>query len=284
MLSFRSGIRDPKDYPEYLAALYARLAAEPGRNTTPIADTTIGAPYYYLSARGWYPTLRRTSGDFYGEGELMWLDADTIIREQSHGTKSLDDYAKVFASGTSAPKVVTYTRADIEGYLNAVVPYDWHAFFQKYVYSIAQQPPTDMIERSGYKLVYNDKPNVFYGRRGGNTFVASWYDTGANLSNKGVVMDVREDFPAWKAGLAPEMTVVAVNGRAFTGKLWTATIAEAHTTDKPIDLYVKQGDWYSHLSVQYADGVKIPHLERIPGTTDMLAEIMAAHAPGSSRQ
>jgi predicted metalloprotease with PDZ domain len=281
MMSFRSGIREPKDYPEYLAALYARLANEPGRNTTPLADTTIGAPYYFLSARGWYPTIRRTAGDHYGEGELIWLDADTIIREQTHGTKSLDDYAKVLAGGTSAPKVVTYTRADLEDYLNQVTPYDWHGFFQKYIYTISPQPPTDMIERAGYKLVYNDKPNAFYGRRGDTTFVGSWYDVGANLTSKGIVMDVREGSPAWNAGLAPTMEVVAVNGREFGDKMWTAAIVNAKLTNKPIDLYIKSGGWYSHLSVAYYDGVKIPHLERIPGTADMLADIMRPHASAS---
>src|SRR5579884_2428794 len=107
----------------------------------------------------------------------MWLDADTIIREQTHGAKSLDDYTKLFAGGTTPPKVVTYTRQDLETYLNQVTPYDWHGFFQKYVYSIAPQPPTDMIARSGYKLVWNDKPNKFIAGRaalfGGG--VVSWY-------------------------------------------------------------------------------------------------------------
>ena len=278
MLSFRSGIRDPKDYPEYLAALYARFANEPGRNTTPIIDTTTGAPYYYCCAHGWYPTIRRTGGDFYGEGELMWLDADTIIRERSHGAKSLDDYTKIFAGGTSGPKVVTYTREDLEGYLSQVVPYDWHGFFQKYVYSIAPQPPTDELQRAGYKLVFNDKPNKFVSVRGEDHGVVSWYDAGVNLSGKGEVVDVLQDSAAWKAGLAPQMIVVAVDGRAFTDKIWAAAIANAKLTNANTDLLVKQGDWYSHLSLDYHDGVKVPHLERIAGTTDMLEDIMRPHA------
>ncbi|HEY1975891.1 MAG TPA: hypothetical protein VGG89_05085 [Candidatus Baltobacteraceae bacterium] len=282
MLSFRSGLRDPKDYPEYLAYLYARFAYEPGRNTTPLSDTTIGAPYYYCCASGWYSSLRRTAGDFYGEGELVWLDVDTIIREQSHGAKSLDDYAKVFAGGISAPKVVTYTRADIESYLNSVQPYDWHAFFQKYIYSIAPVPPTDELARAGYKLVYNDTPNKFVGERGETHSVYSWFDAGVNLTSKGHVQDVREGSAAWKAGLAPMMMVVAVDGRAFTQKIWTAALKSAKMSNANIDLLVNQGGWYSHLSLDYHDGVKVPHLERIPGTTDMLEAIMKPHATASA--
>jgi predicted metalloprotease with PDZ domain len=275
LLSFRSGIRNPKDYPEYLAALYSELAYEPGRKTTPLIDTTTGAPYYYCCARGVYPSLRRTAGDFYTEGELIWLDADTIIRERSGGKKSLDDYTKVFAGGVSAPKVVTYTREDLERYLNEVVPYDWHGFFQKYIYSIAPEPPTDELARAGYKLIFNDKPNVFVGGRAAGMHGAfSWYDAGVQIGHDGEVRDVREDSAAWNAGLAPGMQIIAVNDREFSPKIWTEAIADAKGSTTPIELRVKQGTWYSRIALNYHDGVKIPHLERIPGTTDMLSEIM----------
>jgi predicted metalloprotease with PDZ domain len=277
LLSFRSGIRDPKDYPEYLAALYAALAYEPGRDTTPLIDTTTGAPYYYCCATGDYPSLRRTAGDFYTEGELIWLDADTIIREQTHGAKSLDDYTKIFAGGTSAPKVVTYTREDIEHYLNEVTPYDWRGFFQKYVYSIAPQPPTDEIARAGYKLVFNDKPNKFIGGRSAKG-VFAWYDAGVRLSADGGVRDVRETSAAWQTGLAPGMQVVAVNGRQFSPDVWNEAITGAVSSKNPVDLIVDQGGWYSHLSLDYHGGLKYPHLERLPGTVDMLSQIMAPHA------
>lgn len=279
LLSFRAGIRDPKDYPEFISAMYAELANEPGRNATPIIDTTTGAPYYYCCANGVYPSLRRTAGDFYTEGELEWLDVDTIIRQQTHNQKSIDDYTKIFAGGVSGPKVVTYTREDIENYLNQVTPYDWHGFWQKWVYSIAPVPPTDMFERAGYKLVYNDKPNSFVlGRAALFHGVAAWYDVGLQLNSKGTIRDVRQGSAAWNAGLGPDMTIVAVNGRAFDPDLWTAVITDAKGTTTPIHLLVKQGVWFKDVDLDYHDGLKYPHLERIPGTTDMLSDIMKAHA------
>jgi predicted metalloprotease with PDZ domain len=284
LLSFRSGIRDPKDYPEFFASIYGSMAYEPGRNTTPIIDTTTGAPYYYCCANGVYPNLRRTASDFYTEGELMWLDVDTIIRQQTHGAKSIDDYTKLFAGGTSGPKVVTYTREDIENYLNQVVPYDWHGFFEKYVYSIAPVPPTDEIERAGYKLVYNDTPNKFNaGRAAAFHITYSWYDVGLQLGPKGNINDVRADSPAWKAGLSPMMTIVSVNGRAYDPDLWTQAITDSKGNSQPIHLIVKEGGWYSMIDIPYHDGLKYPHLERIPGTTDMLSEIMAPHATAPTK-
>ncbi|MBV8490549.1 MAG: M61 family peptidase [Candidatus Eremiobacteraeota bacterium] len=284
LLSFRSGIRDPKDYPEYFASIYAEMFYEPGRETTPIIDTTTGAPYYYCCARGDYPSLRRTAGDFYTEGELMWLDVDTIIRQQTGGKKSIDDYTKLFAGGVSGPKVVTYTREDIENYLNQIAPYDWHGFFEKWVYSIASQPPTDEIERSGYKLVWNDKPNDFVlGRAMIFHGIPAWYDVGLQLNGKGNISDVRMGSAAWNAQLAPHMQIVAVNGRAFDPDIWKDAITDAKSSSAPIQLLVKQGSWYRNVDLNYHDGIKYPHLERIPGTTDMLSDIMKPHATSTPK-
>ena len=162
LLSFRAGIRDYKTYPEYLASVYAEMDTETGRDTTPIIDLTAGAPYFFV-ARGDYHAIRRSANDFYTEGELLWLDADTIIREQSHGARSLDTFLHKYTEpSTTGPITKTYDRAEIEALLNATQPYDWHAFFDKYVYAVTEHPPTDELERSGWRFVYNDKPNALH--------------------------------------------------------------------------------------------------------------------------
>jgi predicted metalloprotease with PDZ domain len=279
LISFRSGIKGTaKDYPEYLALIYDQMAGEPGRWTTPIIDLTTGAPYFYTT-QGDYGSLRRNAGDFYTEGELMWLDADTIIRQQTHGKKSLDDYTKVFAGGVSSPKVVTYNRADIERYLNAVVPYDWHGFFQKYVYSIATLPPTDMIGRAGYKIVWNDTPNKYVAAAEKQfKAVFSWDDVGVNLDSEGAVQDVRENSPAWNAGVGMGMKIVAVDDRVFTPAIWHAAVKASTSTNKPMHLTIDQNDFYSTIDVNYHGGPRYIHLVRVPGTVDMLTDIMRPHA------
>ncbi len=280
LLAFRCGIKGKAtDYPAYLALIYAQMAYEPGRYTTPIVDLTTGAPYYYASG-GDYPSLRRTAGDFYTEGELMWLDADTIIRQLTHGAKSLDDYTKVFAGGTTAPKVVTYTREDIEYYLNEVVPYDWHGFFQKYVYSVAPEPPNDTFERAGYRFVMTERPNVYdENLEKTGKFVDSWYDTGLQIGDDGSIGDVRENSAAWKAGLGVGMTIVAVNGREFSPDVWKRAVKATTASFSPISVLIKQAGYYQTMTLKYHGGAKYPHLERISGTTDMLVKIMTPHAP-----
>jgi predicted metalloprotease with PDZ domain len=279
LLAFRCGIKGkPSDYPEYFAAIYAQMASEPGRATTPIIDLTTGAPYFYV-ADGDYKSLRRTAGDFYTEGELMWLDVDTIIRQLTNGKKSIDDYVKVFAGGTSGPRVVTYTRADIEHYLTEVAPYDWHGFFQRYVYSVAPEPPTDEIERAGYRYVITDKSNKYqanFEKLG--KFIVSWLDIGVNLDNDGNVNDVREGSVAWNAGMGKGMKILAINDREFTPDAWRAAVKATSSSISPIVVLVNHAGYFEDITLQYRGGIKYPHLVRVKGSVDMLADIVRPHA------
>ena len=282
LLSFRTGVRKPDSYPQYLAYIYARMASEPGRKTEPLVDMTTAAPYLY-ELDGSYPSIRRTADDFYTEGELLWLDVDSIIREKTGGRKSLDTFLHLYsAPALTGPITKTYTRADIERLLNKVVPYDWHEFFQKRVYEVAPQPPTAELARAGWRLVYTSQPNPF--------IVASealrhtddqWYSYGVVLS-KGAVTDVREGSPAWKAGMAPGMKIMAVDGQAYTGAVLKYVSQHAQHSSAPTPFLVRQDGWYHTLTVDYHGGPKYPHLVRLPGKPDMLAKIMAPHA-GASR-
>ncbi|MBV9103141.1 MAG: hypothetical protein JO060_06090 [Candidatus Eremiobacteraeota bacterium] len=279
LLAFRCRIKGKaSDYPEYFAAAYARMASEPGRKTTPIIDLTTGAPYYYVSG-GDYGSLRRDAGDFYTEGELVWLDADTIIRQATHGRKSIDDYVKVFAGGTSPPRVVTYTRSDLEHYLNEVAPYDWHGFFQRYVYSVSPQPPADEISRAGYRYVVTGEPNKYQeAQEKVNKSIVSWLDVGVQLDNDGTVSDVREGSAAWNAGLGKGMKIIALNNREFTPEAWHAAVKATSSNFSPLLLTVNEAGYYRDIAVNYHGGLKYPHLVRIKGTVDMLADIVRPHA------
>lgn len=278
LLSFRAGIREPKLYPEYLSTVYSEMDYETGRSTTPIIDLTTGAPYYYES-RGDYHAIRRGSGDFYTEGELVWLDVDTIIRERSHGARSIDTFLHRFTEpSTTGPIVVTYTRSQVEGLLNEIEPYDWHAFFETHVYQPQLHPPTDELARAGWRLVYSSKPNEFLDGSSDDRTITGWYAYGANLNEEGQVKDVRENSPAWRAGLAPGMHVVAVDGQQFSPESLAYALTHAEHATEPISLIVTQTGWYQTLALDYHGGPRYPHLERIPGTTDMLAAIAAPHA------
>jgi predicted metalloprotease with PDZ domain len=275
LLSFRSGIRDAKDYPEYLASIWADMDTEPGRGTEPLIDTTTAAPYLY-EAGGQYSSLRRTAGDFYTEGELIWLDADTIIRERTGGAKSLDTFLHTFTEpGVTGPITKTYTREDVEQTLSSIVPYDWHGFFQRYVYEVAPHPPSDDLERAGWRLVFNDKPNKFIAAAAAIRHSLNyWYSLGFNVNAKGEIRDVRENAPAWKAGLSPGVKIIAVDGQE-----WDPDVLEyavKHSSGN-IALIASNNGAVGTYTINYRGGLRYPHLVRIPGKPDMLGKIMAAH-------
>ncbi|HEV3092734.1 MAG TPA: hypothetical protein VGX91_14930 [Candidatus Cybelea sp.] len=278
VLSFRCGIREPKDFPEYLSTVYASEDYETGRTTTPLIDLTVGAPYFFI-ARGQYGAIRRNAGDFYNEGELVWLDADTIIRERSHGERSLDTFLHRYTEpALTGPIVVTYTRAQIEQLLDAVEPYDWHDFFEKFVYRATEHPPADEFARAGWRLVYTEKTNRFIEASNDDHGITGWYSFGTDISATGTIHDVREGSPAWRAGLAPGMKVLAVDNQAFSPDVLQYALRRAQHSTTGISLITTQSGWFQTLSLDYHDGLRYPHLERIDGTPDMLAAIAAPHA------
>lgn len=72
------------------------------------------------------------------------------------------------------------------------------------------------------------------------------------------------------------MQLIAVNGRQFSAEVLDAAIAAAHQTHAPIELLVKNADYYRTLSLAYFDGARFPHLERIDGRADTLSRVLQA--------
>ena len=86
VLAARSGLETPELFRDRLAYVAAHLEHEAGRGWRTLADASISGQLLF-DARTDYATLRRGL-DFYGEGQLVWLEVDTLIRKLSHGTKS----------------------------------------------------------------------------------------------------------------------------------------------------------------------------------------------------
>ena len=126
-----------------------------GRAWRPLEDTAVAAQLLYDGRPDWASWRRGV--DFYTESELIWLEADTIIRQASGGKKSLDDFARAFHGAPGGgPAVKTYMFDDVIATLNAVAPYDWNGFFDARVRQVTPRAPLGGIENGGWKLVYTD--------------------------------------------------------------------------------------------------------------------------------
>ncbi len=130
VLTARSDLWTSEQFREDLANIAARLDHEPGRTWRNLQDTADEAPQLYSSPSQWFSIRRGV--DFYDEDVLNWLWADTIIRQQTHGKKSLDDFCYLFhGAPDTSPEVKPYTFEDVVAALNQVVAYDWKGFLDR---------------------------------------------------------------------------------------------------------------------------------------------------------
>jgi predicted metalloprotease with PDZ domain len=261
ILAARSGIITPDLNRQFLALSAASLDNRAGRNWRPLSDTAEAAQLLYDARPDW-ESLRR-SVDFYEEGMLIWLEADTIIRRQTQGKNSLDDFCRVFHGGQSGPpQVKPYTLDSLTEALNGIVPYDWKSFFQSRVDRVGGGAPLEGIVAGGYRLTYTD--DMTEAERASEQIHQNTdmeYSIGLKLNADGTVIDVFPDKPAGKAGIGPGMKITAVNDRHYSGDVLREEIRRAKTTGS-LELLVANGKSFSTYKLNYRDGEKYPSLER----------------------
>jgi len=280
VLSARSGIWTAEQYRESLAITAAEMDHRPGRTWRDLQDTATAAQTLYATSNEW--DNWRRSVDYYPEGELVWLEVDTILRRLSKGKRSLNDFAARFLGqgGNTPPEVLPYDFSDIAANLNAVEPYDWQSFLEQRLTAKSAHAPLNGITNGGYKLEYDDKANEFaHALEARDHGVNAWYSLGITTGDESI-RDVLVDSPAYKAGLGPGMKLVAINGRRATDELLHAAIKDAKTSKEPIELIVENAGYFKIVKIDYHDGEKYPHLVRQPATPALLDEIlkpMAAH-------
>jgi predicted metalloprotease with PDZ domain len=276
VLGARSGLVQASQMREGLAATAALYDHRVGRTWRSLADTTNDPITNHRRPLGWMSFQR--AEDYYSEGELIWLDADTKIRELSGEKHSLDDWARGFfgvQNGRHQP--LGYTFEDVVNSLTAVQPYDWRNFLLARLEGHGPGAPLDGVTRAGWKLVYTDTPTDFFKDVETYRKVADfYYSLGLTLDSNGRIVEVLWDSPAFKAGLSQGFTVIAVNDRAYKVELLKAAIGAAKTDHRPIELLLRQADHYQTTRIDYQGGLKYPRLERIEGAPDRLEAIFKA--------
>jgi predicted metalloprotease with PDZ domain len=274
VLSARSGLQTADLFRDRLAYVASHLAFEAGRNWRPLADASISGQLLF-DARTDYSSLRRGL-DFYGEGQLVWLEVDTLLRKLTHGAKSIDDFCHVFYAGEPGPSVNPYTLDDVVAALNRVQPHDWAAFFRQRVDAVDPHAPVAGFENAGWKLTYNDKRSDYWSTTEDEEKTTDLMPSlGLRAKTEGVVEDVVIGGPVQKAGIAPGAKITSIDGRAFS----PTVLREAAASDGPLEFMVRSGDHISTHKVDYHGGEKYPHLDRENNKPDLLSDIVRAKVP-----
>jgi predicted metalloprotease with PDZ domain len=260
-----------------LDAIAATAAAystgTPGRAWRPLIDTTNDPIISSRAPQPWRSWQR--SEDYYSEGQLIWMDVDRIIRQQSRGRRSIDDFSRAFFGIRDRDwGEVTYTLDDIVATLNKVQPYDWRAYLQRRVYDVAASPPLEGITQGGYRLVYTDQPTSWWKsgeKRGKNTDLT--YSGGFVLDKDGKVTGVLWDSAAFNAGITVGSQIVAVDGHKFDADELKQAIRKAAGGGPAPELLILDGDVYRTVNLDWHGGLRYPRLEKVgkgPGTLDAL--------------
>ena len=275
VLSARAGLWTKQEALDDLAMVTAKYQAEPGRTWRSLQDTTDQPIVQYNTPLPWRSWQR--AADYYDVGNLIWLDVDTLIREQSRGQRSLDDFAKqFFGAEDGSSGELTYTFTDIVAALNRVQPYDWAAFLRQRLDAVNADAPTAGVARGGYRLVFTDTASTLYKSQEERAKItALTYSVGLSVEKDGKIKDVLWNSPAFKAGLSPGTQIIAVNDVAFDPDRFKEVIKAAQHSTTATALIVREGDLFRTVALDYHGGLRYPHLERDSDRPALLDAILA---------
>lgn len=263
VLQARSGIVSKQDTLDAYALIAANLQNAVGREWRPLLDTTNDPVISARRPKGWSSWQR--SEDYYNEGLLIWMEVDAILRRESRGRRSIDDFARAFFGIRDGDwGVVTYTFEDVAETLNRIQPYDWAGFLRTRITETGKPAPVNGFEMNGYRLVYTAEPTGYFRKAESSRRVADLsYSVGLVLNREGEVTTSVWNSPAYRAGLDVGTVVTAVNGQAYSPERIKAAVMAAKGTREPIRLLVRAQDEVREVLVDYHDGPRYPRLQKI---------------------
>ncbi len=277
VLAARAGLYTPEQAREVLAATAATFDHRAGRGWRDLQDTVYQGIVDFNDAPQAWESWQR-GYDFYDEGILVWLDVDTKLAELSKGKRSLDDFARDFFGGYAGKlEARRYGFDEVIDALGQVQAHDWSAYLRERIDSHGPGAPLDGLVRAGWKLVYTETPNLaITDAEGDGEYDDFRFSLGLSIaSDEGKVNEVLWNGPAYRAGIAKDMQVVAVNGIAYKAERLQRAITAAKSGKQAVELLLRQGESYRSVRIDYHEGLRYPHLERIDGTPDGLRRLLA---------
>lgn len=261
VLQARSGLVSVAETIDQIAGIAATLDNRPARGWRSLDDTTNDPIITPRAPKGWLSFQR--SEDYYAEGMLVWLEVDGIIRRESKGLKSLDDFARrFFGTGDGDWGVKPYDFNGLVADLNAVQPYDWAGLLTTRLTEKASGAPLKGLEMLGWKLVYQDKPSSAF-TDANRRHVNLMFSGGLLLGTNGKVEQVLWGSAAFDAGLVVGDMIIAVNEIPYSDDGLRAAVTAAKGGTAPIRLLVKTDDRVRSVDWAWNGGLRYPRLERL---------------------
>jgi predicted metalloprotease with PDZ domain len=271
LLAARAGLRSEEDTHELLAATAGMALQEEIRQWESLADTAV-ATQVLENAPPIGSGLRRRA-EVNREAALVWLEADTIIRNQTGGKRSLDDFCRLFfGSRSGPPEARPYDLSAVLASLGEIAPYDWKGFIKERVDAVMPKPTMDGLENAGWDVARSAKANTELeawdtAKKEDN----EWFTLGLTVAGDGTISEVLSVANASMVG----GKLISVAGRSYSPGAIQAAIM-ATKAGQPIELTVQDGHSLRSFFVRSPDGLKYPHLERDIGKPNSLSERLKA--------
>lgn len=277
VVAVRAGLITAEQFQRQLARSAAYLVEAPGRHWRSLQDTTTDPSLASAAERPWSDWSR--GWDYYRESALMiWLDADTLIRERTANERSLDDFARVFFTGRSGGKdPQLYHFEDVVKALNTVLVHDWAPWLRERLdRTSAAAVPLEGLTRAGWRIGRADtrSPLDLAELDPEKPAQSLWYSLGLNLAKDGLVNGVAWGSPAFTSGVAKGDILVAVQGRTYTPDRLDAALVANKDGQQPVELLMRRVDTLRTLQLDLRTGPNYPRAERIEGAVDRLADIV----------
>jgi predicted metalloprotease with PDZ domain len=280
VLAARSGLLTEQEFRDEFARIAAAMDSHSAREWRSLQETTVAAPLLYYQSRSWAARLRRQD-DFYQESALLWLEADTLIRRESKGKKSLDDFcARFYGPPSTGRRVVPYDFDALVQALNSVHPYDWAGFWNERLNRLRPGAPLEGLKAAGWRLALTETPSTMHlAHEADDKDLDLRYSLGFYVDDEGATIgDVIPRSPADRAGASPGSHLIALNGYKWSKDLLHDTLAAPVEARGALTLIVEKDNMFKTLDLEYAGAERYPNLLREPGTEDLLKQIAHARA------
>ena len=273
VLAARSGLWNHEQALARLAQLQAQFAGQAGRRWRDLADTQYqGIVDFNDKPQAWADWQR--GFDFYDQSILLWLGVDARLRALSAGRRNLDGFTRGFFNGGEPGSIRTFAPDALLAALERYQAGDWQAWFDARLHDAEGKAP-DGLAAAGWELSWSDKPNAMVRDAEADGLTDLQHSLGLKLASDGRIRWVGWGSPAFEAGLARDVQVVAVNGLALSGSRLKAAVRQA-ADGRPVELLVRRADSFRTISIDYRGGLRYPHLQRSRSGKDHLGDILAA--------
>lgn len=279
VIEARSGFMNVNEFRDRVGVELRNAAHQQNRQWRPLVDTA-AASHILRDGSDTWPKLRG-SQDYYMEGMLFWLEADAILRTETKGKKTLDDFCHVFfaapeptaTSQHSPPK--PFTRKEIVTTLNGIAKYDWDGLIKRRVESVRNGYDPQVADLLGYEFVAKaERPRIPPYTFRYSSGIDHLDTLGMTLSGDGTVIDIKLDSPADRVKFGPGTKIIGVNDRRWSREALDEAIE--NSADNPfINLLIEDEDKFKLIQIQYDGGPRYLSFVKTEDKEDLLEKILA---------